>query len=71
MFKVSCIQLRSNDNIKDNLKKTESLIKKAINQGADLILTPEVSSLLSLTFKTMYLDEQRFLSKGNKKFSEI
>jgi len=79
MFKVSCIQLRSNDNIKDNLKKTESLIKKAINQGADLILTPEVSSLFSLNKKQLlkqctsmnkdfYLKGIKNLAKSNKKW---
>ena len=48
MFRVSCIQLRSNNNIIDNLKKTEKLILKAIIQKTDFILTPEVSSLFSL-----------------------
>ena len=32
MFRVSCIQLKSNDNIRFNLKKTEQLILKAIKQ---------------------------------------
>ena len=40
MFRVSCIQLRSNNNIIDNLKKTEKLILKAIIQKTDFILTP-------------------------------
>lgn len=48
MFKVSCIQLRSNNNIIQNLKKTEKLILKAVKQKTDFILTPEVSSLFSL-----------------------
>ena len=51
MFRVSCIQLKSNNNINSNLKKTEKLIHKAINQKADFILTPEVSSLFSLNKK--------------------
>ena len=29
MFRVSCIQLKSNNNILHNLKKTEKLIKKS------------------------------------------
>ena len=45
MFRVSCIQLRSNDNIYQNLKKTKKLILRAVKQKADFILTPEVSSL--------------------------
>jgi len=53
MFRVSCIQLRSNNNIHQNLKKTERLIIKAVKQNADFILTPEVSSLFSLKKKEL------------------
>ena len=48
MFRVSCIQLKSNNSINDNLIKTEKLIKQAIIQKTDFILTPEASSLFSL-----------------------
>ncbi len=48
MFRVSCIQLRSNNSIHNNLKKTKKLIIKAIKQKTDFILTPEVSSQFSL-----------------------
>ena len=48
MFRVSCIQLKSNNNILHNLKKTEQLISKAVKQKSDFILTPEISSLFSL-----------------------
>ena len=47
MFKISCIQLRSSNNIKENLKKTTNLIIKAINKKTDLIITPEASSIMS------------------------
>ena len=53
MFRVSCIQLRSNNNINENLKKTEKLILRAVNQKADFILTPEISSLFSLNKKQL------------------
>ena len=53
MFRVSCIQLRSNNNIEYNLKKTKKFILKAIKQKADFILTPEVSSLFSLNKKQL------------------
>ena len=53
MFRVSCIQLKSNNNIFSNLKKTEKLIIKAVSQKADFILTPEVSSLFSLNKKQL------------------
>ena len=48
MFRVSCIQLKSNNNILHNLKKTEKFITKAVKQKSDFILTPEISSLFSL-----------------------
>jgi len=53
MFRVSCIQLKSNNNIQSNFIKTERLIKKAISQKTDFILTPEVSSLFSLNKKKL------------------
>ena len=53
MFKVSCIQLCSSDNVENNLKKTQKLIIKAIKQKADFILTPEVSSKITLNKKKL------------------
>ena len=53
MFRVSCIQLKSNNNILYNLKKTEKLISKAVKQKSDFILTPEISSLFSLEKKKL------------------
>tara|TARA_B100001996_G_scaffold378986_1_gene363994 strand:+ start:148 stop:945 length:798 start_codon:yes stop_codon:yes gene_type:complete len=79
MFKVSCIQLRSNNDIRKNFKKTEYYIKKAIKQKSDFILTPEVSSFFSMKKKELldkvgfmnndfYLKEIRKLSKLYKKW---
>ena len=53
MFRVSCIQLKSNGSIQTNFIKTERLIKKAIGQKADFILTPEASSLFTLNKKKL------------------
>ena len=53
MFRVSCIQLKSNNNINFNLKNTEKFFLKAIKQKTDFILTPEVSSLFSLNKKQL------------------
>ncbi len=53
MFRVSCIQLKSNNKVEQNLKKTIKLIYKAVNQKADFILTPEVSSNFSLNRKDL------------------
>ena len=53
MFRVSCIQLKSNNNIHYNLKRTEKLINIAVKQKTDFIITPEVSSLFSLNRKQL------------------
>ena len=53
MFKVSCIQLCSTDCDQNNLKRTTKLIKKAVKQKTDFIITPEVSSKFSLNKKKL------------------
>ncbi len=53
MFRASCIQLKSSDNIQDNFIKTKRLIQKAVSQKTSFILTPEVSSLFSLNRKQL------------------
>ena len=79
MFRVSCIQLRSTNNINQNLKKTEKLIIKALKQKTDFIITPEVSSLFSLNKKQLlkackpmnediYLNGIKVLAKKYKKW---
>jgi len=79
MFRVSCIQLKSNNNILHNLKKTEKFIFKAVKQKADFILTPEISSLFSLNKKQLlkicksmkediYLNGIRKIAKKYKKW---
>ena len=79
MFRVSCIHRKSNNSIYSNLKKTEKLILKAIEQKTDFILTPEVSSLFSLKKKQLlkvctsmkqdiYLNRIRELAKKYKKW---
>ena len=79
MFRVSCIQLRSNNNIHFNLDKTSKFIIKAVNQKADFIITPEVSSHFSLNKKELlkictsmqndiYLNGVKKLAKKYKKW---
>ena len=79
MFKVSCIQLRSNDNLQYNLKRTEKLISKALKQKTDFIITPEASSQFSLNKrkllklctsmnKDIYLKGIRKISKKYKSY---
>ncbi len=79
MFKVSCIQLCSSDCDRNNLKRTTALIKKAIKQKTDFIITPEVSSKFSLNKKRLlilatsmqndrYLKGIKLLAKQYKKW---
>jgi len=79
MFKVSCIQLCSSNDIKKNFRRTEHYIKKAIKQNSDLIVTPEISSFFSTKKKELlntvgsmnndfYLKEVKKLSKLHKKW---
>ncbi len=79
MFRVSCIQLKSNNNIHSNLKTTTKQIIKAVKQKADLIITPEVSSQFSLNKKELnkvcttmnkdiYLKGMKNLAKKYKKW---
>ena len=79
MIRVSCIQLKSNNNILQNLKKTEKLVSKAVKQKSDFILTPETSSLFSLNKKQLlkicksmeediYLNGIKKLAKKYKKW---
>ena len=79
MFRVSCIQLRSNNNIHNNLDKTSKLIIKAVKQKTDFIITPEVSSHFSLNKKELlkictsmqndiYLNGIKKLAKKYKKW---
>tara|TARA_Y100000768_G_scaffold230663_1_gene174182 strand:+ start:432 stop:1229 length:798 start_codon:yes stop_codon:yes gene_type:complete len=71
MFRVSCIQLKSNNNILQNLEKTEKLISKAVKQKSDFILTPEISSLFSLNKRHLLkickpMNEDIYLKKIKK-----
>jgi len=48
MFNVSCIQITSDNNVFSNLEKISDLIIASIKNKADLIITPENSSLFTL-----------------------
>ena len=52
-MKVACVQVLTNDNIKQNLTKIKKLILRAIKQKADFIITPEVSSIFSFDKKSL------------------
>ena len=79
MFRVSCLQMRSSDNIHKNIITARRLIIKAVKQKSDFILTPEMSSIFSLNKKKLlktcsnmeddlYLKEIQKLAKKFKKW---
>ena len=78
-MRVSCIQITSKKNIKKNFFVTKKLILKSISQKADLIITPENSSVFGLTkseliknalsmYKDFYVIEVRKLARKHKKW---
>jgi len=54
MFKVSCIQICSSNDIEKNINISTKLILKAIKQKSDFIITPETSSLFGLNKKQLF-----------------
>ena len=53
-MKVACIQLSSGENYNKNFKDIIKYVNQAIKNQADLIITPETSSLMSA-------DEKKFI----------
>jgi len=47
MFTTSCIQICSNNNIKENIKKILHYIEICIKEKTDFILTPENCSIMT------------------------
>ena len=79
MFKVSCIQICSTNNVKKNLSVSRKLILKAIRQKSDFIITPETSSIFGLKKKQLlkivtsmdkdiYLIGLRDIAKNSRSF---
>ena len=50
-FKVACIQLNTKQSISKNLPHAVNYIKKACDKGAEFILTPEITNIVSLNKK--------------------
>src|ERR1700735_3407209 len=46
-FKAACVQLRSSDDVQDNIAFTSELIREAKRGGADFVLTPENTTLMA------------------------
>ena len=46
-FRAACVQLRSSDDVAENIAVTSSLIREAAGQGATFIATPENTTLMA------------------------
>jgi len=46
-FKAACIQLRSSDDIAENVRTTSELVREAYARGAQFIATPENTTLMA------------------------
>tara|TARA_B100000929_G_C15464733_1_gene405777 strand:- start:518 stop:1321 length:804 start_codon:yes stop_codon:yes gene_type:complete len=53
-MKVACIQLSSGEDYNINIKKVIYFINQAIKKKADLIITPETSSIITSNKKTLF-----------------
>ncbi len=46
-FRAACVQLRSSDDVEENIRTASSLIRDARKAGADFIATPENTTLMA------------------------
>ena len=78
-MKVACIQLSSGENYNKNFKQVIFYINQAITKKADLIITPETTSIITSDKKILYknsysmnkdplVKEIKKISKKNKKW---
>ena len=78
-MKVACIQLSSGENYNKNFKQAIFYINQAIKKKADLIITPETTSIITSDKKILYknsysmnkdplVKEIKKISKKNKKW---
>ena len=79
MFKVSCVQFTSGEDVKENLKKILNIIYECIKEKSDLIITPENTSIMSSNKKELlsklnvmeddiFLKEFKRVCKSNRKW---
>ncbi len=47
VFKAACVQLRSSDDVAENIRDTVRLVREAASQGASFIATPENTTLMA------------------------
>ena len=71
-MKVACIQSSAGENYNKNFKQIIKLIYKSIKNKADLIITPETTSLITSDKKILYKNTFRMSSDPLiKKVKEI
>jgi predicted amidohydrolase len=46
-FRAACVQLRSSDDVAENIRKASDLIRRAKSQGAQFVATPENTTLMA------------------------
>lgn len=46
-FRAACVQLRSSDDVEENIRAASALIREAKGQGANFIATPENTTLMA------------------------
>ena len=46
-FKAACVQMRSSDDVAENIRAATDLIRDAAAQGATFIVTPENTNLMA------------------------
>ena len=66
---VACVQLNSKQSVSNNLLNTKKYINKACDRGADLIVTPEITNIVSLS--KHHLLKSTFLEKKDPFLNEI
>ncbi len=53
-FDVACIQLRTGNDVAENIKTVTGFIREAAAKGADYIITPETSHLMEMNSKRLF-----------------
>lgn len=46
-FRAACVQLRSSDDVEDNIRTASTLIREAKTRGAEFVATPENTTLMA------------------------
>jgi len=46
-FRAACVQLRSSDDVAENIRSVSALIREAKSKGADFVATPENTTLMA------------------------